>query len=276
MQTLRKGTRNAEAVVMLQELLNRAGRPVAIDGVFGPATDRAVREYQMASGLVVDGIVGEQTWLRLIADAPVYASERSDKFLSERDLIRAAKELGVELAAIKAVTEVEAGGHGFLGGKPKILFEGHIFWKQLIAHGREPSASRAGNEDILYPRWTREHYLGGVREHERLDRARHIHEEAALESASWGLFQIMGFHWQHLGYDGVQDYARRMGENEGEQLRAFTRFALANGLVTYLKKLLWAGFARRYNGPAYKVNRYDEKLERAYRRYSADRNPCQD
>jgi hypothetical protein len=269
MQTLRKGSRNPDAVVMLQELLNRAGQPIGIDGVFGQDTDTAVREYQKASGLVVDGIVGEQTWLRLMADAPAYAEERSNRFLTEEDLLQAAAELGVELAAIKAVTEVEAGGHGFVGGKPKILFEGHVFWKRLMAHGLDPAACRAGNEDILYPRWSREHYVGGVREHERLDRAREIHEDAALESASWGLFQIMGFQWRPLGYRDVQDYARRMAENEGEQLEAFTKFVRADGLVRYLKELRWAGFARRYNGPAYKENHYDEKLERAYRRYAA-------
>ncbi|MGH9869789.1 MAG: N-acetylmuramidase domain-containing protein [Candidatus Polarisedimenticolia bacterium] len=269
MKTLRKDSKDTEAVVMLQELLNLTQHRIRVDGKFGPATDRAVRDYQKARGLVVDGIVGQQTWLKLLADVPHYASGRADRFLSEADLVRAASELGVELAAIKAVTEVEAAGHGFVGGKPKILFEGHVFWKQLIAHGLDPSACRERNEDVLYRRWTREHYLGGLREHDRLDKARLIHEEAAWESASWGLFQIMGYHWRPLGYPDVQGYVRLMGENEGEQLRAFTRYVLSNGLVTFLKNLQWAGFARRYNGPAYRDNRYDEKLERAYRRYAS-------
>ena len=269
MRTLRKGSSRTEDVVMLQELLNRAGHPVSVDGVFGPGTDLAVRDFQRTSGLVVDGIVGEQTWLRLMAESPGYAVERAGRFLCEENLLEASKELGVELAAIKAVTEVEAGGHGFVGGKPKILFEGHVFWKQLEAHGLDPNACRAGNEDILYPKWSRAHYVGGVREHDRLNRARKIHEEAALESASWGLFQIMGYQWRPLGYPGIQDYVHRMEENEGEQLRAFTRFVEVEGLAELLRKLLWAAFARRYNGPRYKENRYDEKLEKAYRRYSA-------
>lgn len=121
---------------------------------------------------------------------------------------------------------MEAGGHGFVGGKPKILFEGHVFWKQLIAHGLDPAAFREGNEGVLHRRRTREHYLGGLREHDRLDRARKIHEDAALESASWG-------QWRPLGHPDVQDFVRRMGENEGEQLGAFTRFVRANDLVTY-------------------------------------------
>jgi len=269
MKTSRRGRTSVEAVVMLQELLNRAGHAVGVDGVFGADTDRAVRDYQAASGLVVDGIVGEQTWLKLLAQTPDYLDERADKFLSERDLVRASRELDVELAAIKAVTEVEAAGHGFVGGKAKILFEGHVFWKRLRVHGLDPAAYRTGNEDVLYPKWTREHYLGGVREHERLDKAKRIHEDAALESASWGLFQVMGHHWKALGYPDVRSYTRLMDINEGNQLRAFTRFVDVNDLTKYLKAHQWASFALRYNGSGYRTNRYDEKLERAYARYAA-------
>lgn len=269
MKTIRKGSRDAEAVVMLQELLGRAGLEVVVDGIFAAGTDRAVREYQARSGLVVDGIVGEQTWLKLLAQVPDYASERASKFLCETDLVQASRELDVELAAIKAVTEVEAAGHGFVGGKTKILFEGHVFWKRLTAHGLDPAACRDGNEGVLYPRWTREHYLGGVREHDRLNQARMIHEDAALESASWGLFQIMGYHWEPLDYPDVRRYTALMDVNEGNQLQAFTRFVQANDLTKYLKNRQWASFAVRYNGQRYKENRYDEKLERAYRRYAA-------
>ncbi|AZA64465.1 DUF3380 domain-containing protein [Chryseobacterium carnipullorum] len=52
------------------------------------------------------------------------------KTLTEQDYINAAKELGCEVAAIKAVAEVESRGSGFLSsGEPKILFERHRFYK---------------------------------------------------------------------------------------------------------------------------------------------------
>jgi hypothetical protein len=55
-------------VTTLQYLLIAAGRSVSLDGRFGPGTDTAVRAVQRARGLVVDGIVGEQTWLALLVE----------------------------------------------------------------------------------------------------------------------------------------------------------------------------------------------------------------
>ena len=50
----------------LQDLLRARGHGVAVDGIFGPLTDAAVRAFQQAKGLSVDGIVGPHTWGALI------------------------------------------------------------------------------------------------------------------------------------------------------------------------------------------------------------------
>lgn len=48
-------------VVRLQEALKQAGMAIAVDGEFGPATDKAVKEFQKQKNLTTDGIVGPQT-----------------------------------------------------------------------------------------------------------------------------------------------------------------------------------------------------------------------
>lgn len=55
-------------VAAAQSLLNvKAGQGLAVDGDFGPATDRAVRNWQAFFGMTVDGIIGPQTWGGLVS-----------------------------------------------------------------------------------------------------------------------------------------------------------------------------------------------------------------
>jgi len=52
---------NGHPVRTLQDLLREHGHNVAVDGIFGPQTDAAVRAFQQSGGLAVDGVVGPQT-----------------------------------------------------------------------------------------------------------------------------------------------------------------------------------------------------------------------
>lgn len=63
--TLRKGSKG-ELVTQLQDLLSKDGADLKIDGIFGPITQNAVKDFQKKHGLVVDGIVGPKTWAELI------------------------------------------------------------------------------------------------------------------------------------------------------------------------------------------------------------------
>lgn len=64
MPILRRGARG-EAVSTLQRALRETGAPLAVDGVFGPATGSAVLAFQRGANLAVDGVVGPRTWAAL-------------------------------------------------------------------------------------------------------------------------------------------------------------------------------------------------------------------
>ena len=187
--------------------------------------------------------------------------------LSSSDIRKAAEQIGVEPCVVKAVVDVESGGEGFLpDGRVKILFEGHVFWKELQKRGIDPAPLSAKYPNIVYPKWDKSKYKGGAAEHERLSSAELIHEEAALCSTSWGLFQIMGFNHRAAGFRSVQDFVVDQAVSEAVQLESFCEFMRNEGLILFLKGLDWAGFARRYNGPGYAANQYDVKLRKAYER----------
>lgn len=63
--TLRQGATGA-AVTTLQYALRAKGYGITADGVFGAGTLNAVKAYQRSAGLVVDGIVGTNTWTKVL------------------------------------------------------------------------------------------------------------------------------------------------------------------------------------------------------------------
>jgi len=188
--------------------------------------------------------------------------------LTEQDYERAAQRLRCDVAAVKTVAEVESAGAGFLAdGRPKILFERHIFRRQLLDRGIDTRAHEREHPDIvnLKPGG----YVGGAAEWRRLDDAAQIDRDAALASASWGKFQLMGFNWQAAGAESLQDFVNRMYRSEGAQLDAFVEFVTWSGMSDSLRKHDWAHFARMYNGPGYAKNKYDTKLAEAHARHAA-------
>lgn len=190
--------------------------------------------------------------------------------LSVRDFERAARELRVLPAALMAVAEIESGGAGFLrDGQPTILFEAHHFsrlTKHIYDRTHPKISSRSWNRRLYAVGATPE--LRGQREHERMGIAATLDRDAALQAASWGKFQIMGFHWEDLGYRSLQEFINAMYESEAAHLDALVRFLKRNHLDAKLRRLDWQGFARGYNGPGYAANRYDVKLAEAFARHS--------
>ena len=50
----------------LQLLLRAHGHNLTVDGMFGPATEAAVKAFQTSKGMTADGIMSAQTWSTLI------------------------------------------------------------------------------------------------------------------------------------------------------------------------------------------------------------------
>jgi len=345
---LKQGRDNKIAIKQLQTLLVFLGESISVDGDFGSMTTKAVKRFQEKNSLIVDGMIGEQSWIKLYSLAKEYAqnidsqsttiedisigSEESalilwlsailymidnktevsssfgkelessilefqaqqgceengsvdlevwDKIfqsvrveiesiysmlLTNEYIDEKAIENGLAPASIKAVIKVESSGRGFyLNKRATILFEGHKFWGQLISKGFNPEEFQEGNEDILYKTWTTKHYsLDSKKEYNRLNRAIAIDKESALKSASWGMFQIMGFNYKLAGFDTVYEFVENMKISERNQLEAFFIFLKKGGCFKYLEAKEWTKFARCYNGSAFKKNGYDSKLKKAY------------
>lgn len=224
-----------------------------------------VIEFQKENNLVADGIVGFKTWLRLFLNS----RNTTSNDIQYSDYIWASKLFDCESEALMAVVKVETGGKGgfVANGKPTILFEGHIFWKQLKNRGIDPNKYASEHKTILYPKWVKSYYKGGIAEYDRLNEAIEINREAALESVSMGMFQLMGFNYLNCGCNDVEDMWFRMCKSEVEQFGLGLEFLRIGGFTPYLKSKDWTAFAKRYNGPEYYKNQYDKKLKIAYESY---------
>jgi hypothetical protein len=192
--------------------------------------------------------------------------QSANKKLNSEDVLACAKDTGLEPALIYTVLSVESSGKGFGPEfKPIILFEGHVFWKNLKTKGIDPAQFATQHPDIVYPKWTRKYYSSTQQgEHARLDKAMLIDREAALMSASWGLFQILGENFSAAGFSSVEEFVSAQEKSELEQLKSFIQFIKSQKLISYLEKHNWREFAKRYNGPGYEANHYHLRLEEAY------------
>lgn len=257
MSVLKNGSKG-EQVTSLQRKLISLGYQLTDDGIFGDATEKTVKEFQRRHHLKDDGVVGDKTLLALNTPTKILRS------LSDEDYNWAAEYLQDDVPSVKAVREVEAPLGGFLtDGRVTILYERHVMYRRLFVNGLDPDKAALQNPTIVNKKTGG--YLGKSAEYTRLNAAIKIHEVSALESCSWGAYQIMGYHWKTLGFSNVYEFVDKMKESERGQLECFVRFIKAN--PTLLKAIRtddWVSFARHYNGINYRKNNYDVKLAAAF------------
>lgn len=185
--------------------------------------------------------------------------------LNDIDVPRVGRLIGAGEDEIRAVIEVETSAGGFDSqGRPKMLFEPHVFWREL---GEGPKRTTAVSTGLAYPKWGTAPYPADS--YPRLALAIKIDANAALRSASWGLGQIMGFNHRAAGFASAGDMVEALCHSEAAGLEAMIRFIESEGLDDELRRHDWSAFARGYNGAGYATHGYHTKLAAAFKRWQA-------
>lgn len=231
--------------IALQHFLNSKGARLTIDGAVGPKTRDAI--YTLFAN-------------------------RNASAITPAQISVIARELTVSDAQVRAVASVESNGGGYQqSGHPKILWERHWFFRRIavkitaslpgqwVAHPNPGGYTLDADKDGINDSW--EKLLEGCTRD----------PVAAFESCSWGKFQIMGAHWNPLGYKSVFDFAWAFRESEYGHYKALAAFIRVNRLIPAMQALSSTPstnerFAHGYNGPQWRKNDYAGKLAQAMAR----------
>ena len=187
---------------------------------------------------------------------------------TRRAVATIAARMQVDTNVLLAVAHVESAGKVFadVNGRrePVIRWEGHYFDRRL-KNGKQAKARAAGlaspkagvvkNPKGQQERWTKL-YLPASR----------IDARAAFESVSWGLGQVMGAHWQALGFGSPVEMLAMARSGAAGQIEIMARYIEKFGLVDELQRLDFRAFTRGYNGPGGISAGYHKAMEQAYQR----------
>lgn len=209
------------------------------------------------------GTAADSSSLSHVRIDSVPEADAADRYthLTETDFRMVAEELGVEVAAIKAVVEIEAGKamKGFWApGVPVVNFDRSMYNRYKgkgVARPMKNASVPKGLTGYAHKEWT------------QLTSARKTNANAADMGTFWGMFQIGGFNYKLCGCDSIEEFVRLMSYSELEQLELFAALVKNTGMLKYLKAKDWAGFSSRYNGPSYKRRGYHTRMAAAYARF---------
>lgn len=220
----------------------------------------ALQQWLVEKGqsLVVDGQPGPLTRAAIVAAFTNPCAPAA----TDEGIAAIAQRLGCAIRQLRTVGRVESSGSGFdASGRPKLLFERHLFYR--FTKGRFGGASYSNPERGGYDQdsW------------DKLTRAACLDPEAAFASASWGRFQVLGAHAGGPTYPGMLDLryssplelAYSTVKSEAAHFELLARYVEEAGLKDALKKLSTnpddcRAFAAGYNGSGYEAQGYHTKL----------------
>lgn len=188
--------------------------------------------------------------------------------LQDTDLPRIGSKIGVGEDVLHAIIDVEAPKSGFDDlGRPRILFEPHVFYRELGPGAKRDAAVKAG---LAYQNWKPGAYGPESGQYGKLDRAIAIDRNAALRSCSWGRGQIMGFNHALAGFASAEAMVSAFMASEAAHIEAMVSFIASKKIDVALRKIQaltrpstaddWRPVASGYNGSGYEANGYHIKL----------------
>lgn len=152
-----------------------------------------------------------------------------------------AKNFGIEPAMFLAFIDVESGGKGFDDATGKLIIQFEPVWFRRKVNYAPSGLWSLNKVDVQAKEWL------------AFNDAFKINPEAAMESTSIGLPQIMSFHWKMLGYTSVGEMWDDFKKSEYHQILALARFIKATpALYLAIKTKDFHSIASIYNGKKYK------------------------
>lgn len=209
--------------------------------------------------------------------------------MMDKKIIELANKSKYDSSVILAFIEVETSGKGFdpKTGKIIIQFEPHYFKKFAIEQYNEyhKIVQKQLNGEVLL--MSEKFYLHSWKEvisnkvslqkeeWNVFEIANDINPVAAKKSTSFGLGQIMGFHWKRLGFISVEDMWEDANKGVENQFNQLIKFIDTDPKLSYaIKNKNWSKIASIYNGAYYKelakkLNRepYDISMSKAYEKF---------
>lgn len=185
----------------------------------------------------------------------------------------------LDVACTLAVLCVESSGKGFEqnnSDKMIIRFENHKFWKYWGKHNPQQYRQhfRYSDKKVWLKHQWRIQAQGEWQsfhghqssEWQVFEFARQLDEKAAMLSISMGAPQIMGFHFERIGYQSITEMFDAFASGIQGQINGLFDF-LSPRMMQYLQDLDFEAFAGMYNGKGQKQI-YGEKIRRHYEAFN--------
>jgi hypothetical protein len=212
-----------------------------------------------------------------MTSAPVAGRQGGDPF---EVLDAEAPKFGLDPRVVRAVMQAESGQMPFgPDGRVMIRFEPHVFARftaqKALGSSRRPTDAQVAtygkvvlNPGMAHINDGRRRTGGQAAEWETLGRAKAIDADAAIQSTSFGLGQIMGFNYRLAGYASPQALADAFSTSSTEQVMGMLRM-ISNvpKQLNALRNKDYATFVSSYNGAAVGTQKnlgYVKRMEAAY------------